>query len=133
MISLTCTNCKKVLQIDDAFAGGVCRCQFCGTIQTVPAKLKPAARPSAPAAAKPKTPAPSAATQPAPPGSSAVATVAPAEESPRETRTRAANPILPGRWNVGKLPILLLAGIALVLIIGMVIWLSSLKRHMPPP
>lgn len=28
--------------IDDAFAGGVCRCQFCGTIQTVPAKGKPA-------------------------------------------------------------------------------------------
>ena len=40
MISLTCTSCKKVLQIDDAFAGGVCRCQHCGTIQTVPASLK---------------------------------------------------------------------------------------------
>jgi len=25
-----------MLSIDDAFAGGVCRCQFCGTIQTVP-------------------------------------------------------------------------------------------------
>ena len=40
MISLTCTSCKKVLEIDDAFAGGVCRCQHCGTIQTVPASLK---------------------------------------------------------------------------------------------
>ncbi|HEY1921401.1 MAG TPA: hypothetical protein VGG44_01440 [Tepidisphaeraceae bacterium] len=38
MINITCTSCKKVLSIDDAFAGGVCRCQFCGTIQTVPAK-----------------------------------------------------------------------------------------------
>jgi von Willebrand factor type A domain len=38
MIQITCTSCKKVLSIDDAFAGGVCRCQFCGTIQTVPAK-----------------------------------------------------------------------------------------------
>ena len=38
MISITCTSCKRVLSIDDAFAGGVCRCQFCGTIQTVPAK-----------------------------------------------------------------------------------------------
>jgi hypothetical protein len=28
------------LQIDDAFAGGVCRCQHCGTIQTVPSHLK---------------------------------------------------------------------------------------------
>jgi len=40
MISLTCTHCKQVLKIDDAFAGGVCRCQHCGTIQTVPAHLK---------------------------------------------------------------------------------------------
>ena len=38
MINITCTSCKKVLSIDDAFAGGVCRCQYCGTIQTVPAK-----------------------------------------------------------------------------------------------
>ena len=40
MIRLTCTNCKTVLVIDDGFAGGVCRCQHCGTIQTVPAHLK---------------------------------------------------------------------------------------------
>src|SRR4051794_20844563 len=40
MISLTCTNCQTVLTIDDAFAGGVCRCQHCGTIQTVPSHLK---------------------------------------------------------------------------------------------
>jgi hypothetical protein len=49
MISLTCTSCKKVLQIDDAFAGGVCRCQYCGTIQTVPAALKQQSRAGAPA------------------------------------------------------------------------------------
>lgn len=36
MIQLECSNCKAVLAIDDAFAGGVCRCQQCGTIQTVP-------------------------------------------------------------------------------------------------
>jgi hypothetical protein len=40
LISITCTNCQSVLTIDDAFAGGVCRCQFCGTIQTVPSKKK---------------------------------------------------------------------------------------------
>src|SRR5256885_3580113 len=40
MISLTCTHCKAILTIDDAFAGGACRCQHCGTIQTVPTKLK---------------------------------------------------------------------------------------------
>lgn len=36
MIRLICTNCRAALEIDDAFAGGVCRCQHCGTIQTVP-------------------------------------------------------------------------------------------------
>jgi hypothetical protein len=40
MISITCTNCQSVLTMDDAFAGGVCRCQFCGTIQTVPSKKR---------------------------------------------------------------------------------------------
>jgi hypothetical protein len=48
MISLTCTSCKKVLEIDDAFAGGVCRCQHCGTIQTVPSSLKKIVRPGSP-------------------------------------------------------------------------------------
>jgi len=56
MISITCTNCRAKLTIDDAFAGGVCRCQFCGTIQTVPAKGKPAtASSAAPQAAASKT------------------------------------------------------------------------------
>lgn len=59
MISITCTNCRANLTIDDAFAGGVCRCQFCGTIQTVPAKGKPAtataASPAKPQAAGSKT------------------------------------------------------------------------------
>jgi hypothetical protein len=38
MIEITCTSCKRILKVDDAFAGGVCRCQYCGTIQTVAAK-----------------------------------------------------------------------------------------------
>ncbi len=40
MISITCTQCKTVLEMDEAFAGGVCRCRHCGTIQTVPSSLK---------------------------------------------------------------------------------------------
>ena len=47
MIEITCTNCQAVLKIDEAFAGGVCRCQHCGTIQTVPAPGKAVARPAA--------------------------------------------------------------------------------------
>jgi hypothetical protein len=41
MIELTCTKCQTVLTLDDAFAGGVCRCKQCGAIQTVPSRLKP--------------------------------------------------------------------------------------------
>ena len=40
MIEIHCTKCKTLLQIDDAFAGGVCRCRHCGAIQTVPKRLK---------------------------------------------------------------------------------------------
>ena len=36
VIQLTCAQCQATLEVDDAFAGGVCRCQHCGTIQTVP-------------------------------------------------------------------------------------------------
>jgi hypothetical protein len=50
MIVIQCTNCKRQLSIDDAFAGGVCRCQHCGTIQTVPAAGQAAAHADAPAA-----------------------------------------------------------------------------------
>lgn len=49
MIQLQCTNCNTTLNIDDAFAGGVCRCQHCGTIQTVPAtRSGPEGRSAAP-------------------------------------------------------------------------------------
>src|SRR5712664_3533526 len=47
MIRITCTNCKAQLSIDEAFAGGVCRCQHCGTIQTVPKHMKEGAAPAA--------------------------------------------------------------------------------------
>jgi hypothetical protein len=40
MITLTCTQCRATLEMDEAFAGGACRCQHCGTIQTVPSHLK---------------------------------------------------------------------------------------------
>jgi hypothetical protein len=46
MIQLTCTHCKAQLSVDEAFAGGACRCQHCGTIQTVPRHLKGGAAPA---------------------------------------------------------------------------------------
>jgi hypothetical protein len=50
MITLTCSKCQRVLQIDDAFAGGVCRCKHCGTIQTVAAENDKKKSPNSPAA-----------------------------------------------------------------------------------
>ena len=40
MITVNCSHCKAVLEMDDAFAGGVCRCHYCGTIQSVPAHAR---------------------------------------------------------------------------------------------
>lgn len=36
MLLVRCGHCSQILEIDDAFAGGVCRCKHCKTIQTVP-------------------------------------------------------------------------------------------------
>jgi hypothetical protein len=44
LITLPCNHCQKTLTLDEAFAGGVCRCQHCGSIQTVPANLKKGGR-----------------------------------------------------------------------------------------
>lgn len=58
MIRLTCSSCRTVLTIDDAFAGGVCRCQYCGAVQTVPVPQQKIQRPATPGEAAPaETPA----------------------------------------------------------------------------
>lgn len=51
MIRLSCSRCRHMLEIDAAFAGGVCRCQFCGTIQSVPKRAVAAEPAAAPAMA----------------------------------------------------------------------------------
>src|SRR5947207_3121481 len=40
MFQLICTHCRAMLEMDDGFDGGACRCRHCGTIQTVPSHLK---------------------------------------------------------------------------------------------
>ena len=42
MITISCNKCSRTLELDDAFAGGVCRCGTCGAIQHVPRELRPA-------------------------------------------------------------------------------------------
>lgn len=36
MIELECSNCGRMQQLEEAFAGCICRCRFCQAIQTVP-------------------------------------------------------------------------------------------------
>ena len=50
MLVLKCTTCGATLELDDAFAGGVCRCIHCGTIQTVPNQLRSVVAPAMKAA-----------------------------------------------------------------------------------
>ena len=40
LIELECPGCSERLELDAGFAGGVCRCQHCGTIQTVPSRRR---------------------------------------------------------------------------------------------
>jgi hypothetical protein len=51
MIVLKCSKCKEQLEVDDAFAGGVCRCVHCGALSQVPlqpTRLDHKGRPMAP-------------------------------------------------------------------------------------
>jgi hypothetical protein len=57
MIQLKCTQCGTLLELDDGFAGGTCRCSRCGTIQTVPRSAPRAATAGGPATGRP-TPQP---------------------------------------------------------------------------
>ena len=66
-IKIRCVDCKKKISIDEAFAGGVCRCPYCTAIVYVPddgATKKRKRRPEAPArrpeapTPRPKAPAP---------------------------------------------------------------------------
>ncbi len=51
-IKITCGKCSKRISIDEAFAGGVCRCPYCTTINDVP--LHPGQGPAVTASKTPK-------------------------------------------------------------------------------
>ena len=136
MISITCTNCKTVLTIDDAFAGGVCRCQNCGTIQTVPAK-KASSRPAAPQSAKP--PGPRSLYQTAAPKTTRLDELADAVASSGLARgglTKPAQPDTPPadspeQQRRNLLPLLLIGLGALVVLLGIVIAVLLLRPGAP--
>lgn len=55
MIRLTCNKCSAALEMDDAFAGSTCRCQHCGTIQTVPTPTSAGKRAASPVSSTSRT------------------------------------------------------------------------------
>jgi hypothetical protein len=113
MIRLTCTHCQEVLSVDDAFAGGVCRCRHCGTIQTVPKKT---AGNRGPAAPPPKT-----LYRAAPPGE------APRQEPPASPPAADEPPPWPAALPASvrrdrSLPRLIVALAVLAAFIGWAVW-----------
>jgi len=79
-IKIRCTECRKKVSIDEAFAGGMCRCPYCKALVYVPeagSGAAPGRRPAAPGV-RPEAPwqrpaAPGGATPPPPPGAPAPA------------------------------------------------------------
>src|SRR5688500_5218480 len=41
MIAVRCSNCGRLQELEEAFAGCICRCRFCRAIQTVPSDSPP--------------------------------------------------------------------------------------------
>ena len=74
-IKIRCSDCRKKISIDEAFAGGVCRCPYCTALVFVPAAIPGAARPGRPA---------SPGARPAAPGDRPAGPEAEAEASPEQ-------------------------------------------------
>jgi hypothetical protein len=105
MLVLKCTTCGATLELDEAFAGGVCRCIHCGTIQTVPNQLRPVVAPAK------KT----SASRPAPPVESAPIAIDPP-----------ATPSAPAEANSDAILWKFLYGIAGAIVLGLavLVWLA---------
>jgi hypothetical protein len=155
MISITCTKCQSVLTMDDAFAGGVCRCQFCGTIQTVPSKKRSTAHLAGATTAKTlyqhESPATTAPKEPAQgtglddlaeavaassglAGSGLVNKTAEATAEPPAPVAVEAPPVLEPQTRV-RLPVVLLTAAALVLVgvVALVVWLRIAPTRQAGP
>ena len=55
-IKVRCKNCRKKIAIDEGFAGGLCRCPYCGALAEVPARPGGGARDGLPRPARPGRP-----------------------------------------------------------------------------
>jgi DNA-directed RNA polymerase subunit RPC12/RpoP len=55
-IKIRCSECSKKISIDEAFAGGACRCPYCKAIVMVPGESRGGAAPDRPSAPRPDAP-----------------------------------------------------------------------------
>lgn len=126
--------------MDDAFAGGVCRCQYCGTIQSVPARARRVAPGVTPGASGAK-----AGTTPAAHGLDALADVVASSGLSRGALPAALQPGAPLAPTPAALPVdygrsptkslgfpLIVALAAIVLLLGMVAILLVGKTTVVP-
>lgn len=66
-VKIRCTGCRKKISVDEAFAGGVCRCPYCGATSPVPSPAgvrRPAPRPDRPDVPGAARPGPAPSTEP---------------------------------------------------------------------
>lgn len=152
-IRIRCSECTKKISVDDAFAGGVCRCPYCKALVmvpteaavAVPASARPAApRPAAPTPGVSRPAAPQAvapqdrAAAPAPAASNEAAKALAVKTAPPATRPPVSQvPIPPAIAPRGDQPVpmakpirmqgyfgMLLIGILLLAVIGSIAWFT---------
>jgi phage FluMu protein Com len=120
-MKIRCTECSKKIMIDEAFAGGVCRCPYCKAIVFVPTRdggRGATARPSSPAG-RPSAPSFRAeAPSPRPESPMTVEAGAAPPEQPTEEPIPMAN-----RVRVQGIVSIVLLGLVLLMIVGSV-WMS---------
>jgi len=140
MITLICTKCKATLEMDDAFAGGVCRCQYCGTIQTVPSHLKQSSRGAGVGAVQKALYSTKAASGAGLPSSgldelaNVVASSGLASGLANRVATPSADRAQPmGRPPMTRTPLMIGAGALVAVLIGVIIVLLASRSSNTPP
>ncbi|MCE5325264.1 MAG: hypothetical protein LLG01_02500 [Planctomycetaceae bacterium] len=130
-MKIRCTECQKRIAIDEAFAGGICRCPYCRALVPVPGMVdttRTVARPSAPGA-RPAAPAGARSAAPAKPagacgGGRVVQTAAGAIDESQIPEAR--------RVMLQGVTALVMLG-ALVVLLGFGVWIVISIINPPPP
>ncbi|MCE5277666.1 MAG: hypothetical protein ABFD92_02600 [Planctomycetaceae bacterium] len=129
-MKIRCTECKKRIAIDEAFAGGICRCPYCRALVPVPGMVdttKTVARPAAPGArpgapgSRPAAPGTGAAVAGRKPVAATAAGAVDASEVPEAQRV-----LLQGVTAMVMLG-------ALVVLLGFGVWIVVSIVNPPPP